>query len=578
MSVIQPLYYTNGRYSAGIDRKLIAALIGSDSNGGRLSGVIRSNEGTNSMRVIPQGSNASVEVKPGLCVIADTSSNSGTSPGVYVCGIDGSNESINLAAYAGTDVLIYAEVDTTSLTVVGKALTSNVATIFTVTTSQIRTNNTMVVTGVDDIFDGSWAITGVNGTNGITYSRPYTGGSIATTPVTPSVRVGATSTSVTQKAYNATTGIAYLTSSKHGFASGEMFTVKGVDPTYDGTFRYDTAYGGGVDLISYKVNRTLNAVSSTYQTLSTSSNANVQIPFSIKATAWSTYSTDLATKTYIPLAKVSAKASIAASDITDARQFVALSGGVHVYSTGIAMTNSQVQVDGKLRWNTSNKTLDIYDATAATTKIIYNNSGIGEVHPRLGSTSTTAAAGDHVHTTPNGVRLGRASDTTDTAYNYFNTSSYTGVGGTLTFNAASLSTILLISYKVTVKIENYAGYMSITPVIDPGTTGGTALNAGDSFQIFGCYAKLDISGTTTQTTSAPSAGTAHTHTVAVDAANLSPKGYMTVSNTTVYVLSNTSTGNITLRLNAKLSATPTASSYMSHLDSHITAVQISPIF
>jgi hypothetical protein len=50
-----------------------------------------------------------------------------------------------------------------------------------------------------------------------------------------------------------------------------------------------------------------------------------------------------------------------------------------------------------LRYDVSNNTLQVYDSTASAFRTLYANSGVGEVFPRIGSTATTAAAGNHTH-------------------------------------------------------------------------------------------------------------------------------------------------------------------------------------
>ena len=85
MAVLQPLYITSGKYTAGTDRKILTALVDPEASGARTGGVFGP---TSRMQVT--GSSLTVTVSPGICAIPDEATPSATTPGVYLCSIDGS--------------------------------------------------------------------------------------------------------------------------------------------------------------------------------------------------------------------------------------------------------------------------------------------------------------------------------------------------------------------------------------------------------------------------------------------------------------------------------------------------------
>ena len=301
------------------------------------------------------------------------------------------------------------------------------------------------------------------------------------------MRSGATSAIVTNKNFSSTTGIVTLTANSHGIKNGDLILVKGVDPAVDGTFIYDTTYGGGANTITYKINKTLPAITSA--ALSSSSTAYVQVPFVIKYTAYSTYSTDLSGRTYIPLAKVTkGTASPSSSVITDAmitdiRNYSTLTGGVQIYD---GATNTPANpVDGQLRWNKTGKVLEVYDGTASTTKILYNNSGSGEVHARLGSTATTAASGDHNHNyfgvpqSSAGVIAKPVSNGDSNNQTIVSVATWANLPTPIAASITVLSTTfveVMVSARLDVN-TNVTGAAVVMGVSATGTSGGTTLGA-----------------------------------------------------------------------------------------------------
>ena len=153
MTVLQPHYITAGRYTPRTDRKLFAGIFDTTSGGAIMTGVLPP---TNHFEVTHSG--LTVSVSPGFAVIADSSSQNTDSPGVYLCTIDANPETLTLPTTAGA-YQIYAQVSEAQYTVTTKALTSNVATITTSASHGFLVGETVLVTGVDTTFDGSYVIT-----------------------------------------------------------------------------------------------------------------------------------------------------------------------------------------------------------------------------------------------------------------------------------------------------------------------------------------------------------------------------------------------------------------------------------
>ena len=165
MTVLQPHYITAGRYTPRTDRKLFAGIFDTTSGGAIITGVLPP---TNHFEV--SGSGLTVSVSPGFAVIADSTSQSTDSPGVYLCTIDANSETLTLPGN-GT-YQIYAEVAETQIAITARAISSNVATITTGSTVHgFLTGQTVLVTGVDSTFDGSYVITSTPTTSSFTYSK-----------------------------------------------------------------------------------------------------------------------------------------------------------------------------------------------------------------------------------------------------------------------------------------------------------------------------------------------------------------------------------------------------------------------
>lgn len=410
MSVFQPLYFSGGRYTAGTDRKLLAAVFGADSSGDRIVGVIPSNIGTDSLRV-SLSSALTVNIATGMCLIADQSAQDNESPGLYLAGVDTTTESITLSAADATDTkydVIYAQVDETPYFITAKALESDVAELTTSSAHGFLANQTVVVSGVDDIFDGTYIITLVTSTkfryakthaNVATFASPTA--VVATATGYPASGTAIVTATISNKVL--TSNIATLTTaSAHGLVEGEMVTVKGVDAVFDGVHQLIEGTTGST--LIYSINKVADNVTTVaVSTAGGNSVAVARVPFAIKKvrnnTAGASYPAGI---TAIELAEITVAANAVAitqADIADLRKFVPTSGGMSIYNStsAAAIPGASNPTSGMMRYDVSTNTLQVYDSNASTFKILYANNGANEVFPRLGGTATTAATGNHNH-------------------------------------------------------------------------------------------------------------------------------------------------------------------------------------
>ena len=409
MSVFQPLYFSGGRYTAGTDRKFLAAVFGADSSGDRVVGVIPSNIGTDSLRV-SLSSGLTVNIATGMCLIADQSAQDNESPGLYLAGVDTTTESITLADADATDTkydVIYAQVNETPYFITSKALVSNVVELTTSSAHGFLANQTVVVSGVDDIFDGTYIITTVPTSTKFRYAKTHADVATFASPTlvvaTATGWDGAAISTATISNKVLTSNIATLTTSAaHGFDAGALVTVKGVDSTFDGTYTIIDAATSTT--FRYSVNKVADNVTTVAVSTAGGNSVSVaRVPFAIKkvrnAASGSSYPASI---TAIELAEITVAANaiaITQANIADLRKFVPTSGGMHIYNStsSAALPGATNPSSGMLRYDVSSNKLEVYDSTATAFKVLYATSGSGEVFPRLGGTATTAAAGNHNH-------------------------------------------------------------------------------------------------------------------------------------------------------------------------------------
>jgi hypothetical protein len=396
MAVIQPLYFAGGRYSASVDRKLLAALIQSDASGNRIEGVIPAAQSTNSLKVT-HSTGRTLAISSGLCVIADSSTQDVDTPGVYLAGVDTSAETVTIANNSSGATrydLVYADVTQDSFIITKKARSgSNVATLTTSAAHGFVTGQTVYVSGVDESFDGAYLITDAPTTTTFTYAN--SGSSVSEVDIEATAQFGETVVNVTNKSL--TNNVATLTLSTGLAASGtipvnSLIRVRGVDGTFDGEFHLAAAVSTPWTTITYNINRNpLANVASTPVT--SSSSARARVPFAIKVVLGSTTEEPaLPSGTNIKLARITVptgSGDLSNSNIADRRQFTTSVGGVHIYDSSITAITPPVFGEGVLRYDTNDKSLEYYDGSAW--KLVSNLivSGTGS--------AATAAKSDHTH-------------------------------------------------------------------------------------------------------------------------------------------------------------------------------------
>lgn len=392
MSVIQPMYFSAGKYSAGTIRKHLSHLFKSNSDGTRIEGVIPSFDGTYALKVT-QSSNLILSVNTGLCVISDKATQNlaaddADQPGFYISGIDDAPITVTLDSYVSARYdLIYAEVSETAFTVTNKVLSSNVATLTTSAAHGFVVGQTVVVSGVDETFDGQYVITAVGSTTTFSYAR--TASNVTSVAVTPYLQVGGVTKTISNKSL--TSNVATITATSHGLTSsnvGDIISVRGVDTVFDGD--YHIASVPTSSTITYKINRSpLANVASTAVSATGSTVATARVPFAIKIKKNATISPTLPSNTNsIPLALAYITSSSAVA-ITDYRKLVTSVNGVYIYDSTLTGVSQPTLPEGSLSYNTNTNTLQYYTAAAAAG----SGTTISSLYAATTGGATTAASG-----------------------------------------------------------------------------------------------------------------------------------------------------------------------------------------
>lgn len=169
MAVLQPLYISQGRYTPGVDRKILAGIFDTTSVGELMHGVLPPTD-----HFKASASGTTVSVSAGFCIIPDSPSQSSDSPGAYFCSIDAASEQATAATTGialstpGT-YKIYAEVSEVTKNITKAEFSAtNVATIRTSTAHGYAVGQTVLINAINDTYNGSYVITAV------TTSSPYT--------------------------------------------------------------------------------------------------------------------------------------------------------------------------------------------------------------------------------------------------------------------------------------------------------------------------------------------------------------------------------------------------------------------
>jgi DNA/RNA endonuclease YhcR with UshA esterase domain len=369
---------------------LLAALIGPETDGSRLSGVVPAGFGINSLKVEnAAGTGRVLTIHPGLCVIQDAVSPSVEAPGAYLGGVDSSNETVTIEANGGGANRIdsiYAVVDETAYQIINKKLDANIATITTSTAHGFKAGQTVTISGVDSTFDGSHVILATPAPTSTEFS--YTGVGSVSSGALLNVRAEAyvgTSTGVSSKILTnkilSDNKATLTTSTAHGFSVGQIVTVKGVDGTFDGTYEITDRTTVSPHQFSYgKISADISSgvISNSY-----SSSAVARVPFAIKVEK--SGGTTLDGKTKLRLATVSVPGgnapNIPAINVVDTRQYISVVGGMQYYnSTYVASGLYPTGGVGKARFDTATNSYQIYDnITPAWRSVLHSNGASGSV-------------------------------------------------------------------------------------------------------------------------------------------------------------------------------------------------------
>lgn len=402
MAVIQPLYFAGGRYSANVDRKLLASLVKPAADGTRLEGVIPANQGTNSMKVSPS-SGMTLAISSGLAVIADSSTQDVDNPGVYLAGVDTSAETVTIASNttgATRYDLVYAEVSETSFSISSRDYSGSTVTIVTSSVHGFVAGQTVYISGIDEFYDGAYLIASVPSTTSFTYTKSGGSAPLSAT-LLPTVQIGSTVCDVSSKYLTDNVAGLNLNSNIGDHPINSLVRVRGVDSTFDGDYHLAaaTTSSPATTAITYKINRTplanVGSVGSPVSVTSSSA-AKARVPFAIKVlTGTTTAEPSLPSGTNIKLAVVTVAngaSSIVEDNIADRRQFVTTVGGVYIHNSA---SNSAITLptfsEGTLKYDTADKDLKYFDGT--NWKLVSNLTLSG-----TGSATDTAAKSDHTHT------------------------------------------------------------------------------------------------------------------------------------------------------------------------------------
>jgi hypothetical protein len=306
--------------------------------------------------------------------------------GLYVGGITAAETITYSSAVSTRQDTLYAVIDTTPYIITHRVLgtngsaggnnasASNTVKLTTSVAHGFKVGQTVVVSGINDIFDGSYLITDVPTTT--TFEYADTNADITYAAVVPSAQFGVNIYTVTDKAYDNSTGVVTLTTSaSHSRSAGDIITVKGVGREFDGTYTLITGTTGST--LTYYQNRIFPNVTSV--AISQSTAATAQVPFKLVIDEGDAGT--FASKAKIKLATGVINTGATADVWTDARRFSVIGGGVeHILSTSPNLTDSP----GRFRFNASTNSLQYY--TTSWTNFL-----------ATGTTGTTASVASHTH-------------------------------------------------------------------------------------------------------------------------------------------------------------------------------------
>lgn len=368
MGIIQPLYYPGGKYKPKDDRKILAALTGFESDGTNTVGVIGSPNLTSStglMKVAASGTAGSITVQPGLCVIPDAAPQDAELLGVYLAGIDSVELTVALSLpVSGTRTdLIYALVSEDVDYVSTAARSGTTVTLTTTAAHGFSVGDTVVVRGLDEVFNGTFTATAGTTGSTIVYSTSSSGTISSVTYNATAQRIDSqgvtlgspivlTNRAFAQSGTTANGTATITTTSVHSLAIGDTIRISGLSSVLDGDFVVATVPTTTTFTYTRSWNGTAVTALGTPAAL-VNANAQARVPFAIKQ---ATGTTAMPTATGIPLAEVTVSTTTVTA-VKDRRLFVGANGGVHYYdSTAGGATNAlrpAVAAEGRLAYDVS---------------------------------------------------------------------------------------------------------------------------------------------------------------------------------------------------------------------------------
>lgn len=307
--------------------------------------------------------------------------------GMYFAGLDGAGNTVTLPVPTPSGSTrndsVYAVVDSTPYTITNKSANGSSATLTTDVPHGFRVGDTVVVSGVDERFDGSYDITAVTTTSPHTfsYNKSIT---VTSTAVVPVAYYGVNAYTVTSKAYDASTGVVTLITgtTNHGRIAGEYIRVEGVGREFDGTYELITGTSGATYTLQYYQNRIFKTITTT--AITESSLAVARVPFRIVVDLGN--ANTYVTKNKILLATYTVSgANGTISSLTDARIMSIIGTNTQFIPNSTYMSSYIDNAPGRFRYH--------LDTNAFS---YYTDQWRGFLS--VGTTSTTAAAGNHTHT------------------------------------------------------------------------------------------------------------------------------------------------------------------------------------
>jgi hypothetical protein len=152
---------------------------------------------------------------------------------VNVTGVDLSLDGGYTISSATSNTFSYRRVRSTQKPVITKSLTANVATLTTSEPHGYVVGESVVISGVDSTFNGTYVITQLPSTTTFSYAKVFPNNISAITVLSGTVRSGSRVIKSRQLIGNVAT---ITTVNAHGVLLGEEVIISGLDDTFNGTY------------------------------------------------------------------------------------------------------------------------------------------------------------------------------------------------------------------------------------------------------------------------------------------------------------------------------------------------------